>query len=202
MTQLVDNLADFELYYNHTWISKPQNGKKIPCYVRVVGGTGAVLRMGLQDVAVTWAQLTEEYDFSPPPLGMINVGSRVAYLELIPQRQVKKGLTANRVFQKNFGGLVNFNDAALAAFNPEYLTFSNALDAIVENKKTAAAFAPIFCLERLENAIYPVLYYKQYPIGEVQGKEIIISPAYQEYEDRLRKYVPAKTRITLWKQKE
>lgn len=115
---------------------------------------------------------------------------------------MKKGLCHTRVHKKDFGGvLIPFAEFAEAAYAPEYFSFSKAKE-LVENKEHfAAAFCPFFCLESINGAEYPVLWYRTNIIGEVRPKEIILTPAYKEYQDRLRKYVPAGTKITLWKPK-
>lgn len=205
----VENIGDFNRYYNNSWVGwhSKETETITPCYV---GGMVDADRLQLSPLTkidsghiigksfqVSWAQLNEQVDFGMPDIGMMPDGPSITFRSYATPRVARKGFRFRETkttdfnhwdIRKKYTARIDRGgeryDLTWFAFNPEYLTLEQAEDKLNKGEMVGLPLSRTLGVYSIANSKHSLLAYKRWTVGHVISPYLInIKREYGDYEE-------------------
>jgi len=142
----------------------------------------------------------DNYILDCPQVGMTQYGAEVLYLRRVPERQWKRGYTENivrseplvPVEKREVGignvrlsnrGIVNF------VYNPKYMSIGDGLDGMSKGELFSFALSRKFAIGLKWDSKFPILLYKEWVVGWVEDREVVLPKQSHHLFEELSQYV-------------
>lgn len=146
-------------------------------------------------MSVSWEECKKLADFGIPKVGMVQVGSEIAYGSMAGDRNSARGLDLNRIawtdfnhwyLRKNYGPTVPthhfFMEILWQVYTREYPSVGTAWNDVMMGKAIGVAVHPNFGLYTLPDCAAPILAYKKWSVGHLPSPHyVILHPKFVDY---------------------
>lgn len=212
----VETIQDFCQYYERGWIGLGEN-PTVPILLRVAESASSLTfhkiikskdgTFTLDNFSLSWKTLKDEASFGCPDVGMSPYGlGEVIFGASYSERQTKRGLNLSRLvftdfnrwflreklgqFQPSFANSSNYS-VIWHYFNPVYKHLGNAFAALDMGASVGEALSNKYALFTRPDKRFPILAYKQWPIGYVpHPDEIVLGEQYAEQREDVQNTFP------------
>jgi hypothetical protein len=211
----VENIGDFNRYYQGSWVGWRRDEDKItPGYV---AGLSDIDRVSIRPllkqengkfligggVGLSWESLKDTIDFGTPEIGMVPDGPTVLYCSYDTPRVAKKGYRSRDPHTTDFNGYKikkRYNPSLVSerqdwiwfAFNPEYPTLEQAEEKLTEGKAVGLPLSRTIGVYTLPSFQHSLLAYKRWTVGHVVHPQLIrLKREYADYEEDIARQTGA-----------
>ncbi len=197
----VDNSADFNQYYRHSYIGiRDQNNPNLyhPAYVMGAGDRDTfTLNIQTGPIQMPFADILQSAQFGTPQYGSTEVGETCVYVSRRAVRNAGRGHRVNTLSYTFFHPQEADGERLLTSweylskvFNPSYRTIQEAHGLLEDGARLACAVGAQFTMTLQEGYRCPVLHYKTNIIGYLPTHREIVLEERQEHEYLVRASFP------------